>query len=166
MYTAPLRGHAVHVVTHVDDPIDDTSQRYYLQLSPLHLPLRSLHLEAGPLMLQEVQDARDAVLGPACRPCAAASSCTASRRITSPGLKSFAGSRGPRTGGGQQRIVIVVEENAGPRLLVHGRPRSRGRGYYRAAATDPYREEWRGRGGTGAHTGGNAATPQWSRSVT
>lgn len=36
----------------------------YLQLGPLHLPLRPVPLEAGPLVPEEVEDPRDVVLSP------------------------------------------------------------------------------------------------------
>lgn len=74
-----------------------------LQLSSLQLPLCSLQLEAGPLVLEEVQDARDAVVSPARLRAAplghSALSCSAAL---------------------QHRVIVVVEEHTGPCMLVHG----------------------------------------------
>lgn len=108
----------------------------YLQLGALRLPLGSLGLEAAPLVLQEMQDAWNAVLSPRRRGRGRHRRRTPSHR-RGRGRRSRRGRRlprlQPRPGPArrwrqQQRVIVVVaEEDAGPRLLVHGRSRRRGR---------------------------------------
>ena len=86
----------------------------YLQLRPLHFPLGSLDLEAGPLVLQEVQDARETVLGSG-RP-------RRSRPVAGRGSLR----QRPETLGTAGARVVVAEEDAGTRLLVHGGRGNRG----------------------------------------
>lgn len=78
----------------------------YLQFGSLHLPLRSIHLEAGPFVLQKVQYPRNVVMSPG------RLSATDVARL----MRSFASAR-------QTRVVVVVKEHAGPCLFVHAQAR-------------------------------------------
>ena len=83
-------------------------------IRPLHFPLGSLDLEPGPLMLQEVQDPREAVLGSG-RP-----------RRSHPIAGRGSLRQRPETLGTTGGRVVVAEEDTGTRLLVHGGRRNRG----------------------------------------